>query len=46
LYHVGEVDGRFRCTTCRETLADQDRHAALVLLYCLALEGGPRSKTG
>jgi hypothetical protein len=40
LYHVCEVDGKLRCTTCKETLADQDRHAALVLLYVLALEGG------
>lgn len=39
-YHVVERDDKLRCTTCRETLADQDRHAALVLLYVLALEGG------
>lgn len=41
-YHVTERDGRFYCTTCREGIADQDEHAALVLLYCLRLEAGPR----
>lgn len=40
MYHVAERDGRFYCSTCGEGIADQDRHAALVLLYCLALENG------
>jgi hypothetical protein len=40
LYHVVERDGKLQCTTCGEGLAGQDRHAALILLYVLALEGG------
>jgi hypothetical protein len=40
LFHVVERDGRMQCTTCGESLADQDRHAALILLYVIAVEGG------
>lgn len=39
-YRVVERDGDLYCTACRQGLAEQDRHAALVLLYVLAIEGG------
>jgi hypothetical protein len=41
-YHVVEQDGRLECVTCGETLCAQDRHCALILLYVIAVEGGPR----
>jgi hypothetical protein len=40
LFHVVEEEGRMTCTTCKPPLeTDPERHAALVLLYVLALEG-------
>jgi hypothetical protein len=41
-YRIEERDGKLYCITCGEGLAEQDRHAALVLLYVLAIEGGGR----
>lgn len=43
MFHVAEVDGRFLCSTCPKWMRDWDPHAALVLLYCLRLEGGGRA---
>ncbi|HUR62419.1 MAG TPA: hypothetical protein VM286_08675 [Candidatus Thermoplasmatota archaeon] len=40
LFHVSEEAGRMTCSTCNPSDTDPDRHAALVLLYVLALEGG------